>query len=395
MKVTSTAKALGVLLLLCFGIWWGGHPAQLPGFLRTVFVANSGDTIVSEALSDIQHDYFRPVGRSGLVNGSIAGAVASLDDPYAVYDTPSVFHAFNNPPPQRISGVGIDIEPSAAGLVVQNVLAGQPAARAGVRSGDVITAVDGHSVAGASSTTATNLIRGRAGTDVILAVTRGTRHLTFTIKRAVINTPIVLASVDNYHGVKIGVIELPTFDVIGIHDDVGAALESLKARHVRAIVLDLRNNPGGLVEEAQLVVSMFVAHGKVVTTRGRTQPTTTLYVTGHPIAPTLPLAVLVNGDTASAAEITTGALQDNHRAVVVGTHTYGKGVFQEIRPISNGGALDITVGEYYLPDGQNLGAGGLRRGHGITPNVIVNAAPSGLSDPQLQAALRLLAAKVH
>jgi carboxyl-terminal processing protease len=109
----------------------------------------------------------------------------------------------------------------------------------------------------------------------------------------------------------------------------------------------------------------------------------------------MPLAVLVNGDTASAAEITSGALQDNHRAVIVGTHTYGKGVFQEIRPISNGGALDITVGEYYLPNGQNLGAGGLRRGHGITPNVIVNGAPTPSSDPQLQAALRLLAAKVH
>ena len=109
---------------------------------------------------------------------------------------------------------------------------------------------------------------------------------------------------------------------------------------------------------------MFLAHGVIVTTRGRTQPTQMLSATGHPIAPTIPLAVLVNRDTASAAEIATGALQDHHRAVIVGTRTYGKGVFQEIQPLSNGGAIVITVGQYYLPDGQNLGAGGLRRGPG-------------------------------
>ena len=179
----------------------------------------------------------------------------------------------------------------------------------------------------------------------------------------------------------------------GIHSDVATALRSLLAHHIKAIVLDLRDNPGGLVTEAQLVASMFIAHGKIVTTRARTQPSDTLYATGHPLAPTLPMAVLVNGDTASAAEIVTGALQDHHRAVIVGTHTYGKGVFQEILPLANGGAVQFTVGEYFLPSGRNLGAGGFKRGAGITPNVIVKAQPSATSDPQLRAALRLLATK--
>jgi carboxyl-terminal processing protease len=107
------------------------------------------------------------------------------------------------------------------------------------------------------------------------------------------------------------------------------------------------------------------------------------------------MAVLVNGDTASSAEIVTGALQDHHRAVIVGTRTYGKGVFQEIQPLSNGGAVVVTVGQYFLPDGKNLGAGGLRRGAGITPNVIVTAGPTAKSDPQLQAALAILAAKAR
>ena len=202
-------------------------------------------------------------------------------------------------------------------------------------------------------------------------------------------------TLEHYHGLEFGVIDLPTFDVPGIHAQVAQTLESLLHQHVKGIVLDLRYNPGGLVTEAQLVVSMFLSKGVIVTTRGRTQPTQVVRATGHPIAPTIPLAVLVNRDTASAAEIATGALQDHHRAIVVGTRTYGKGVFQEIQPLSNGGAIVVTVGQYYLPDGQNLGAGGLRRGPGIKPNVLVSAAPTATSDPQLAAALRILAARAH
>jgi carboxyl-terminal processing protease len=365
----------------------------MPAFMRSIFVANSHDTVISEALSDIQHDYFHPISRTGLINGSIAGAVASLDDPYALYQTPSTFDAFNNPKPQSFAGIGITVDAVASGLVVESVLPGEPAARAGVRAGDLITAVSGRRLAGLSSTVSTDLIRGRAGSKVTLAIKRGSRRLTVTVARATIETPLVYSAVTTYHDVKIGVLELPTFDVPGIHGDVANALESLLHQHVRAVVLDLRNNPGGLVTEAQLVASMFIAHGKIVTTRGRAEPSDTLYATGHPLDPSLPMAVLVNGDTASAAEIVTGALQDHHRAVVIGTHTYGKGVFQEIIPLSNGGAINVTVGEYFLPNGTNLGAGGLKRGAGIIPNVIVKAAPSATADPQLQAALRLLAAK--
>jgi carboxyl-terminal processing protease len=385
-----------VVLVLCFGLWWGGHPAQLPGFLRSVFVANPHDTVLSETLSDIQHNYFRPISRQSLITGSIAGAVASLGDPYADYETPAQYSAFNNPkPPKSFAGVGIDALPVKAGLIVEYVLPATPAARAGMRSGDVITAVDGRSLEGLSSSVSDTLIRGRAGTAVRLQITRGRARLALTLRRQVIaDAPIVLSAVTSFDHVPVGVIDLPTFDVIGIHSQVAQALESLLRQHVKAIVLDLRNNPGGLVTEAQLIASMFIAHGKIVTTRGRAQPPVTLYATGHPLAPTLPMAVLVNGGTASAAEIVSGALQDHHRAVIVGTHTYGKGVFQEILPLSNGGAIAITVGEYFLPSGRNLGAGGFKRGAGITPNVIINAAPSATADPQLKAALRLLAAKV-
>ena len=134
-------------------------------------------------------------------------------------------------------------------------------------------------------------------------------------------------------------------------------------------MFDLRGNGGGLVEEARLIASMFIAHGTIVSTRGRTQPSETIAATGDPIAPTIPMVVLVDHNTASSSEIVTAALQDHHRATVVGTHTFGKGVFQEEEPLSNGGALDITVGEYFTPNGRNLGGGGVKQGAGITPEV--------------------------
>jgi carboxyl-terminal processing protease len=393
-KSNPAAWILAVLIVLGFGIWWGGHPSDLPGFLRSAFVANPHDTIISEALSDIQHNDFRRVRRSGLINGAITGAVASLGDPYATYETPAEFNSFNHPTSQHFSGIGIDVLDVAKGLLIENVFPGGPAAKAGLRSGDIITSAGGRSLAGLSSNASTKAVRGPAGSAVKLGIERGSTHFEVRAVRGEISAPIVLDSVTSYHGVSIGVLELPTFDVPGIHAEVEQALEAVLARHVKGLVLDLRDNPGGLVTEAQLVVSMFVAHGKVVTTKGRTQPTSTLYVTGHPIAPTLPMAVLVNRDTASAAEITAGALQDHHRAVIVGTRTYGKGVYQQIQPLSNGGAVAVTVGEYFLPNGTNLGAGGLRRGAGIKPNVVVNMkVDTPGPDLQLNAALRLLAAK--
>jgi carboxyl-terminal processing protease len=399
MKATRAINTLGVLVVLALGIWLGGHPSDLPGFLRSAFVANSQDRVIDEALSDIQHDYYHPVSRGGLIDGSIAGAVATLKDPYAGYDTAAAYSAFNHPKPDHFSGVGIGVTSTPAGLLVQSVIRGLPASRAGIRAGDVITAVNGRALAGLGGTASTNLVDGPAGTSVTLGLERGGRRLTVTLKRQVISTPIVVSTVARYRGVQIGIIDLPTFDVEGIHGEVAQALEALLARHVQAVVLDLRDNPGGLVTEAQLVASMFISHGVIVTTRGRTQPTETIDATGHPLAPSLPMVVLVNGNTASAAEIVSGALQDHHRAVIVGTRTYGKGVFQEIRPLSNGGALDITVGQYFLPNGKNLGAGGLKRGAGITPDVIVSASPTPgptlEADPQLAAALRILAAKAH
>ena len=391
--------AVAAALLLIAGIWWGGHPGDLPGPLRSALVANQQSSAVDQALADIHSQYYRRLRTAGLQDGAITGAVATLGDPYASYQTPAQYSQFGKAPaPSRFSGIGVDVEIIRQGLLIEAVFPGSPAARGGLRRGEVITGAEGKSFAGRSSAFSTAVIRGRIGTPVTLAILNGKRHSSVTVVRAVVKTPqvpLVSGRLITVHGVNIAVIALATFDVSGIHTQVAAELTRLLREGARAIVLDLRDNGGGLVTEAQDVASLFIAHGVIVTTRGRAQPTETLYATGHPLAATQPMVVLVNGLTASAAEIVTGALQDHHRAIVVGTHTYGKGVYQEVLPLPNGGAIDITVGEYFLPNGTNLGAGGVRRGRGIRPNVVVTAPVTGHTDPALQSALRSLAAKVH
>jgi carboxyl-terminal processing protease len=166
----------------------------------------------------------------------------------------------------------------------------------------------------------------------------------------------------------VGVVRLATFSS-GAHAEVYTALRRLKDRGAKAYVLDLRDNGGGLVNEAQLVASAFLDEGPIVTTRGRAVQERTLRATGSAVIPRAPMTVLVDNGTASASEIVAGALQDRHRATVVGTKTFGKGVFQQVLELSNGGALDITAGQYFTPSGRNLGGRGVSRGSGIEPSI--------------------------
>ena len=154
-------------------------------------------------------------------------------------------------------------------------------------------------------------------------------------------------------------------------------------------------NGGGLLEEAVNVASIFLPDGTVVSTAGRSQPRQVYLAKGGAISTRIPVVVLVDHGTASAAEIVTGALQDRARAKVVGTHTYGKGVFQEIQPLPNGGALDMTVGEYFTPSGHNLGGGGVRRGAGISPNIYAYSNLRSKVDAALQVAERTVAAETR
>jgi carboxyl-terminal processing protease len=380
------------VLLLGLGLWLGGHPSKLPGFARDIFVANPDTQVIGEAIERVSHDYYRPVPKSALANSSIAGMVGSLHDPYSTYLSPKEYKSFDRP--ASFAGIGVSIDPKPAGLEVAHVFDATPAQRAGLKVGDLIVAVNGRSLDKLPPNRSVSLIKGRPGTDVRLTVRssrapHGTHTLTVT--RATISEPVVASAVRTVHGLKLGWVYLATFSE-GSHGELYDAVQGLLKQGVRGLVFDLRANGGGLVSEARFVASIFIPSGTIVTTRGRTQPTVILTAAGGAIPTFIPVVVLVDHNTASASEIVTAALQDHHRAIVIGTHTYGKGVFQELEPLSGGGAIKITVGEYYTPNGRNLGGSGVKEGAGVAPEVSV---PHGVdTEHGLQVALHTLAAKV-
>lgn len=383
--------ALLLPVLLVLGLWLGGHPKELPGFIRNAFVSNHETQVVNEAIEKVASDYYRPIPKSSLASSSIAGMVSSLHDPYSTYLTQKEFKGFDQP--ASFAGIGVSVDPAPTGLRVARVFDSSPAQRAGLKEGDTIVAVNGHSLHGVPANTSVALIKGPPGTGVRLTLTSKTGHTsrTVTVTRATISEPVVASAIRTLHGVKLGWVYLATFSE-GSHGELDDAVRGLLKQGARGIVFDLRANGGGLVSEARLVASIFVPSGVIVTTRGRTQPTVVLSAAGGAISTHIPVVALVDHNTASASEIVTAALQDHHRATVVGTHTYGKGVFQELEPLAGGGAIKITVGEYYTPNGRNLGGSGVKEGAGVTPEVAV---PHGIdSEHGLQVALATLAAKV-
>jgi len=402
---TIAVLALLLPVLLVAGIWLGGHPEHLPSFLRNAFVANHQTLVVDEAIERVESDYYRSIPADELNSASISGLVASLHDRFSHYLSPSEYSEFGTAP--HFTGIGVSVDPSlVAGhaLLVEHVFDSSPAARAGLKSGDMIVAVNGRKLRGLNAVKAIGLIKGAPGTDVTLQVEAPNLGKTpakhapagqlrmVKITRAVVSEPVVASLSKTVHGIKLGVVGLASFSP-GAHAEVREAVEKELRAGARGLVFDLRANGGGLVEEAQLIASIFIPKGTIVTTRGRSQPTVTLQATGDAISPSIPMVVLVDENTASSAEIVTAALQDHRRATVVGTHTFGKGVFQEEQGLSNGGALDITVGEFFTPNGRNLGGGGVKQGAGVIPEVLV---AKNLVDTErgLEVALHTLVAKV-
>jgi carboxyl-terminal processing protease len=398
-QLLTTTLIVLLPIVLVLGIWWGGHPNHLPGFLRGPLVGEHQTRVVQEAIDRISHDYYRPITKDRLADASIAGVVASLGDRFSHYLTANEFREFNSPP--HFTGIGVSVGPVPVrdGLLIARVFDATPAARAGLKAGEVIVAVNGRPLRGLSSTTATDLIKGEPGTDVVLRI-EGPRPAhaahgplrTLKLTRATISEPVVASQTRTVAGKKLGIVELASFSP-GAHGEVRQAVEDQLREGVKGIVLDLRGNGGGLVEEAQLIASIFIPKGAIVSTRGRTQPSQTLMATGNAIPTSIPVVVLVDENTASASEIVTAALQDHSRATVVGTHTFGKGVFQQEEPLANGGALDLTVGEYFTPDGRNLGGGGVKQGAGVKPEVRVRSGVD--TEHGVSVALKTLAAKAR
>jgi carboxyl-terminal processing protease len=379
-------------LALILGIWLGGHPGHLPGFARNTLVADADGQLYEQAVDTIERDYYRKVDRKQLLNSSISAAVASLHDPYSNYFSPTAYTGFQESTDSQFEGVGMSVQGDKRGLRIQQVYPGSPAQKGGLHPGDLIVRVDGQPLAGKSSDAATSMIKGRAGTSVTLSVDDGHGVRDVKLQRAKVDVPVVESKMESADGKKIAWVHLNGFTA-GSHSEVGEAVRKLIAQGATGVVFDLRDNGGGLLDEAVQIASIFIPDGRIVSTKGRNRPEHVYDATGGAISTRIPVAVLVNGNSASASEIVTGALQDRHRATVVGTHTYGKGVFQEVERMADGGALDITVGEYFTPSGRNLGGGGVNRGAGITPDVKATDNPKTRRDEALDTALRTVAAK--
>jgi carboxyl-terminal processing protease len=389
----AIAYGAGLLAVLCAGLWLGGHPAKLPEPLRDAF-AGSQAGLNTEAAELLEDNYYRPVGAEELGNASLQGMVRELrqrhGDRFTEYFSPESLESFNQAIEGRFSGVGLSIVPVKKGLRAVQVFHGSPADQAGIEVGDTVVSVEGDSIAGVSSNEATGRIKGPEGTEVTIGVLGAAsgevRQLRLT--RAEVALPNVSGRVEEVGGHTLGYVRMLSFSE-GVHAQLARAIRRVEREGAEGIVLDLRGNPGGLLDEAVLSASLFLPDDQVVvTTKSRTQGDSVHRTVGGTL-PRLPTVVLIDRGTASAAEILAAALADDAGATVVGTRSYGKGVFQEERGLSNGGALKLTVGEYFTPDGVNLA-----RSHGIHPDVEAADDPATAADEGKERALGALSGQV-
>lgn len=367
LKLVGVIAAM--LLVLVAGIRLGSDPSSLPGPLRSLAAQGPNGTW-NEAAGLLRRDYYRPVSDAEIQNAGIAGAVANLKDRFSAYFDPAAYRRFRDSQNPHFSGVGMNVQFAPDGLLVTSVYPGTPAQQAGIKAGDTVIAVAGKPLKGKGLDNSVALIKGRPGTRVEVTL-RGNsgKTRTISVERRQIAVPVVASKViTGPGGVKVGVVALAGF-VEGAGAQVAREVAKVRKQGAQAIVLDLRGNGGGLLDEAVAVGSVFIERGPIVVTKGRNRERQVYSASGGAIPEGIPVVVLVDHGSASASEIVAGALQDKKRAVVVGSRTFGKGVFQEVTQLSNGGALDITVGEFYTPAGRNLGGGGVRTGAGIDPNV--------------------------
>lgn len=343
---------------------------------------------VNQLYSVLRANYDGRLSESQILNGIMHGLANSPGDPYTEYFTKSEASAFNSELNNSFTGIGAELSKNSSGdIEVIAPLSGYPAAKAGLRAQDVITSINNVSTSGMSVETAVNDIRGPAGTKVTLGILRGNQNLNISIVRETITIPSV--------NTKILKGNIGYMQIISFANDTSTlayqAAQKFKSEHVKGIILDLRNDPGGLLSAAINVSSLWVNNASLILQEKRGNTVIdSYYGQGDNILSNIPTVVLINSGTASSAEITTGALHDNHEAYVIGTKSFGKGVVQELFNLNNGAVLKVTVASWYRPNGQDINK------KGITPDQTVQLTPSDIkagNDTQLNAALNYLASK--
>lgn len=323
-----------------------------------------------------------------LLQGALVGLVAGLGDPYSTFMTADSAKKFEDEISGTFEGVGMQVGYKDNKITIIAPLPDSPAQKAGLLPGDTIISVDGKDVASLNLDQVIDTIRGKQGTTVTLVVQRGTeaQTKTFTVVRQTISVDSVTAKVVEHHGKHIAEAVVSSFNR-DTGRELRAKLKTIDASSLDGILLDLRNNPGGYLDQAVDVASVFMSDGQVVAEVDRNGEKKSFNVNGNAFLGDKKVIVLVNGGSASASEIVAGALQDSGRGKIVGTQTFGKGTVQDYQTLSDGSSLKLTIAKWLTPKGRSISE------HGVTPDTIVEMPKDekDTSDPQRTQALDQLA----
>ncbi|MDA7588225.1 S41 family peptidase [Candidatus Pelagibacter sp.] len=344
--------------------------------------------LFGEVLEKINKEYVDEINQSESMDSAINGLLQSLD-PYSSYMSPEIFQEMQTETRGEFGGLGIEVSMEAGVVKVITPIDDTPASKAGIKAGDFIVKIDSVQVQGKSLSEAVDLMRGLVGTDIELTVRRRgvKKALTFNITREIIEVQSVKSDLlEN----NIGYIRLTSFND-NSSNQIKKKIKKLKENeNLKAFILDLRNNPGGLLSQAIKISDFFLDNGEIVSTKSRKKSDNRKWFARKgDITEGKTLVVLINYGSASASEIVAGALKDHKRAIIIGENSYGKGSVQSIIPLKNKGAIRLTVSKYYLPSGKSISEVGVR------PDIEVNEEGDEFriktdTDNQLNYAIKLL-----
>ena len=359
---------IGLAAAFCLGPLWVAHAGQAE---NAVQLPIEDLKIFAEIFGKIKSDYVEDIDDSQLLNDAIKGMLDGLD-PHTVYLDPDSFREMNIDTHGEFGGLGLEVTMENGVIRIVAPIDDTPAHKAGLKSGDLIISMDGVQVKGLSLGESVSLMRGKPGSEIVLTIVRKDRPEPFevTLKRAIIQLESVRAELLETGFGYVRVIQFQIGTATSLRQQL-ARLAREAGTALKGLVLDLRDNPGGVLDGAIQVSDTFLRDGLIVSTRGRAEDSeVTFSASPKDYLNDAPLVVLVNGGSASASEIVAGALQDHGRALILGTTTFGKGSVQTILPMLNGAALKLTTARYYTPNDRSIQA------TGITPDVVSQPAES-------------------
>ncbi len=345
--------------------------------------------LFGEVLENIKKGYVDEINQAEMIESAINGVLQSLD-PYSAYMSPELFREMQTDTKGEFGGLGIEIGMESGVVKVISPIDDTPAAKAGIKAGDYIVKIGDEQVQGKSLLEAVKLMRGPVGTSIDLTVRRKNvkKALEFTIVRKIIEVQSVSSKTIGKEK-DIGYIRLKSFNENSDKQFLKVIKEFQKKKNVKGYVLDLRNNPGGLLTQAINITDFFLEDGEIVSTKGRKiSETRKFFARKGDETDGKPIVVLINNGSASASEIFAGALKDHKRAIILGENSFGKGSVQSIIPLGNGGGMRLTISKYYLPSGKSISE------VGVTPDILVEELDEGFTinsekDNQLNYAIKL------